>query len=439
MTSVQAQDEDEIKELQNQIRRDKFDQILPQIMREYDIDMWIHVMREGSPDFMGDELGSNNGVFIFTDRGDDRIERAVIGHRWRDSDLVREGGAYDIIAEEVSRIEMPGGPKTEFDHRFEGVGEFVANRDPKRIAVNYLEKLGPPVVYSVPRLRSDGISYTDYLLLTKELGDKYTKRLVSAEYLTYDYLSGLVPSEIVMFKKIHESIAVSLESDFAKIVPGVTKFSDLEGALSVVDKNGNRRTGGDYVLQGGDVIELWGGLQDHHILNPEWQFGNFYEVVIAHGYLLREGETEPPQMVKKAWADAQKARKILEDNIKVGRTAGETYKIIKQKLAEIGIIAIDRQQYNKDLDPEITQVPFDLHAGGKGVNAPRIGSYGPDWQRDMTLKLNHHFYFQYWVYLLMPEWSEGEYLSLEFHDGVILTEHGVEYFTPPPKEIRLIR
>ena len=451
MTNVQAQDEDELKEiqeLQNQIRRDKFDQILPQIMREHDIDMWIHVMREGSPDPMRDELGSNNGVFVFTDRGGDRIERAVIGHRWKilDQSLVRtpywdvvqESGAYDIIAEEFVRQEKPGGPATELDHRFKGVGEFVAERDPKRIAVNYLEKLGPPVVYEIPRLRSDGISYTDYNLLVKALGNKFANRMISAEYLMYDYLSRRVPSEIEMFKKIRKWITESVEREFAKIVPGVTKVSDLEGWPSAVDKDGNRRRG-DYVIQRGDLIASGEGRQSHHYLKSGWKFGNFYEVEDAYGYVLREGETEPPPKIKRAWADALKVRKILEDNIKVGRTAGETFEILKRKIDEAGFIYINTHDVTKELlKLDKTMVPLDLHALGKGIYAPRIGPIGPDWQRDLMLQLNHHTSFEYWVFVPMPEWGEGKYLSLRFHDGVIVTERGVEYFYPPPTELHII-
>ena len=80
-----------------------------------------------------------------------------------------------------------------------------------------------------------------------------------------------------------------------------------------------------------------------------------------------------------------------------------------------------------------------MHAAGGGIYAPRIGPLGPDWQRDMTLPPNHHFYFEYWVYVPMPEWGEGKYLSLQFHDGAIATESGVEYFYPPPLEIHLIK
>ncbi len=453
---AQTQKKDNLKELMNQIRRDKFDLILPQVMRENNIDMWIQVMREGNTDPFSSNLGSNSGVFIFTDRGGDRIERAVFGHS---SDLVRECGAYDIIAKPEIKIpltgypecripltelykaggtEWPGGPNTELDYRFKGVGEFVAERDPKRIAINYLEELGSPIFYEFPRLRSDGISYTDYKLLVKAIGDKYAKRIVSAEHLITNYLSTPVKSEFVLFKKMRKIIAESFERQFGQIVPGVTKFSDLEGSRNVVDKNGNRGRD-DYVLQRGDLICLQGGCQSGCYLDPEWKFGNLYEVAFEYGYVLREGETELPPKIKKAWADALKVRKIIEDNVKAGRTAGETFEILKRKIEEDGFMYVNRQIYNKDLDPEKTQVPLDMHAAGAGIYAPRIGPLGPDWQRDMILPLNHHFYFEYWVYVPMPEWGEGKYLSLQFHDGAMATKSGVKYFYPPPLEIHIIK
>ena len=215
IANVQAQDETErreLQELQNQIRRDKFDQILPQVMRENNIDMWIHMNREGINHSHGfwvcsgfyAEQGSNSGVFIFTDRGGDRIERAVLGRRWigDDFDVVEESGAYDIIGEAVDRTELPGGPETELDYRYKSIGKFVAERDPKRIALNYLENLGPNSASPT----NDGISYTDYLLLTKELGEKYTGRLVSSEYLMYEFIARPVKSELEMYRQVRKWI-----------------------------------------------------------------------------------------------------------------------------------------------------------------------------------------------------------------------------------------
>lgn len=452
---AQTQNKDDIQELMNQIRRDKFDIILPQIMRKHHIDMWIQVMREGNIDPFASNLGSESGVFIFTDHGGHRIERAVFGHV---SDLVKKCGAYDILFPPDIKIpltgfpeyrmplgafyrkggtEWPGGPKTELDFRFKGVGKFVAERDPERIAVNYLEELGSPVLYEIPRLRSDGLSHTDYNLLVKEIGDKYAGRIVSAEYLITEFLATPVEREIVLFKKMRERIGESIDRQFESIVPGVTRFGDLEGNRSLVDKDGHRR-GDDYVIQRGDLICLAGGKQSGGHVDPEWEYGNFYEVTFEYGFVLREGEAALPPKIQKAWSDVMNVRKILEDNIVLGRTAGETFEVLKQKIGEAGYIYVNRQIFDKDQDPEKTQVPLDMHAAGAGIYPPRIGPLGPDWQREMELPLYHHFYFEYWVYVPMPEWGEGKYLSIQLHDGAVVTEKGVEYFYPPPREIRLI-
>ena len=132
-------------EMLNLIRREKFDIILPKAMRENEIDMWIHAMREGNPDPLFIDLGGHLGYFIFTDLGSDRIERAVLGGY---EDILRQCGAYDIFSTE------------------EELRQFVTERDPKHIAVNMSEWIAV----------ADGLSYTSYLKLIEALGEKYTKR-----------------------------------------------------------------------------------------------------------------------------------------------------------------------------------------------------------------------------------------------------------------------
>ena len=69
------------------IRHEKFDLILPDAMRDNNVDMWIHVTKDGDPDPLDLDLGGNIdftvtdtlGYYIFTDRGGDRIERALFG------------------------------------------------------------------------------------------------------------------------------------------------------------------------------------------------------------------------------------------------------------------------------------------------------------------------------------------------------------------------
>jgi hypothetical protein len=86
MVPVPAPAEFDMTAANNQIRKEKFDTVLPLAMRKNGVDMWIYVMRETIPDpFGAEDLGSTSGVFVFTDRGGDRIERAVLGRRWGDS------------------------------------------------------------------------------------------------------------------------------------------------------------------------------------------------------------------------------------------------------------------------------------------------------------------------------------------------------------------
>ncbi|MGB6339994.1 MAG: hypothetical protein WBF32_09485 [Candidatus Aminicenantaceae bacterium] len=435
-----------IEDLTNQIRRDKFDLILPQVMREQEIDMWIHVMREGGAYSFNDvaygfydELGDTSGVFIFTDRGGDRIERAVLGRRWsgRGPDPIEECGAYDIIGETVRRREIPR-PDTEYDHRFEGIGEFVTERNPKRIAVNYLDELGPTVCADA----NDGISHTDYRLLVKAMGEKYASRLVSSEYLEINYISRPVPSEIVMLKRIRKWIAESQERSFAKIVPGFTKVSELEGEITVMAP-GRSRTRDDHVLKGGDLFIVDQGAEAEYDLRhvgSRWKYGNFFELVVQYGYVLDKGETDVPPEIRRIWDDAIKIRQITTDNIKVGRTGRETFEIITQELTEAGFNVNPVQRFHEEQDPEKTQVSIDLHALGKGSNAPRIGSIGPAWEHEIPLPLNHHFMMEFFIYRASPSKRYGsKYLMLWFHDGAIVTDGGVEFLSPPPTKIRLIR
>ena len=85
-------------ERMNLIRQEKFDLVLPEVMRENNVDMWITVNREGYDDPLTEDFGKgytgSYGYYVFTDRGGGRIERAILGIG---TALVEDNGAYDII------------------------------------------------------------------------------------------------------------------------------------------------------------------------------------------------------------------------------------------------------------------------------------------------------------------------------------------------------
>ncbi len=436
----------------NQIRRDKFDIVLPKVMRDRGVDMWIHVVREAIPDSFGaDELGSTSGVFVFTDRGGDRIERAILGRRWgahqrervatEYEDPMEKLGAYDIIGEPVFIREPVSGPETEFDYRFKGLGEFVAERDPQVIAVNFIRELGPWPTYQE---HEDGLSHTDYILLAEELGEEYASRLISSEWVIMDYIHHKVDSEIALLKKMRAEEVEHAKAAFAAVEPGVTPtrgngLTTFRRMRTGQSQRGRSAGWEGAVIQGGDIVSA-----------PS---------VGMYAYVLRDGEIEPPAEIQRLWAEYLKVDRILAETIRSGLTGREIVEEYTRRFSEVGIVVKDEQLhmaipkndfavYSAGSDPEATIISMDAHGHMKGARpesietyfGPRIGSYGPDWALDIPLQPNHHFVIEYFFYMPSPA-PEGQdqYLFWWDHEEAIATPSGIEYLTPPQEELILIR
>ena len=458
---------DKLEKINTQIRKEKFDLIIPNAMRKHKIDMWIHVMRDALPDlnnqeddlFGAEDLGSTSGIFVFTDRGGNRIERAVMGRRWgatqrqyeKDkSHLINELGIYDIIYDPIFVTEPLATTETEYDFRFKGLRKFVEERDPKRIAVNYRDELGP---WGTTRIIRDGISHTDYRLLAKELGKKYSTRLVSSEYVIMDYCISPVPSEVELLKSMRQNELKLVDKAFSEIKPGKTKIENLGNTgdyeVDIVafrrmytgESQRGRSSGWENaIVQGGDIIAA-----------PSQ--GKF-------AYVLRDGETEPPAEIQKIWSEYQKIEKIFAETIKAGLTSREIIQNYKKKFTEVDVIVIEPQMhmvqpknnfpvYSKGHDQNKTLISIDCHGKGKGSRkwkhdiylGPRIGSYGPEWTYDVPLAPNHHFVLEYFFYMPAPtaNINEDQYLLFWNHEQAVTTESGVKYLSPPQKDLFLIK
>ena len=380
-------------ELMKLIREQKFEVILPHVMRDNKVDMWIHVKRKS--DFFDFEFGEKPGIYIFTDRGGGRIERAVLGGQ-----VDRE--LYDILAPESY------------------LGKFIAERNPKRIALNYTDRASS----------FNSMSLTDRKQLSKIIGKKYSKRIVPADRLAADYLAGRGMAEVALFGRLLMISTEKIEGEFNKIVPGKTRLSDISGNVFVRDYDGNEENNTDYVVQPGDLIGI---LNSANMMDFSEHNGGI-------GYVLRKGETNLPPEVQRIWEHALITRNIFRKNITAGATGAEQLEILIEKLEEAGYVYIDKDQYDKTADPEKTQGHIDFHAMGR-INsqeeAPRISPSG--WGRDLKIPLYHTFTFEYMIHMPVPEFGKGKHLYICIHDGVIVTERGVEFPAAPIQGIRIIR
>ncbi len=422
-------------EMLNLIRKEKFDIILPIAMKENKIDMWIHVIREGNPDPLTLDLGGDIGYFVFSNRGEGRVKRAVFGGY---EDVLQELGVYDVYGSE------------------EELSKFVSKRDPKNIAINMSEWLAV----------ADGLSYTGYQKLIKMLGEKYAKRLVSADQLITDFRTRRVTSEIVLYGQLCETARRLLERALSNevIIPGKTSLEDVgwwmedqllaKGTRSTFDfctphiihsaKSDKTETQSkNYIIQRGDLMQYDYGISSMN-------YGTDFKRV---AYVLQEGEAKVPSGIQNGWDQALKARDVIRKNIKVGVTAEETLKNIGSALDKAGFTYI-----HLDLDPMLgggpglepnknqkypgkTEIIVDCHCVGNTGNSevasgPSIAGFRPD-RAHLIIKPNNLFAFEFIAYTPVKDWG-GRKVRFNIEDNAIVTENGVEFLYPPNERILLI-
>ena len=432
------------KEMLDHIRREKFDLVLPRVMREHDVDMWIHIIRpwtwsgnearklEGldlnyqsidSTDPMRYEFGSNAAVIVFTDRGDDHIERVVFEGE------VEDEGAFDIVRGQskfinqenyeimnYTRNNPKNVPDTELGYRFMGLRDFVADRDPRKIAVNYSEELTLAEGSETYTLSlTDGISFADHRQLTRELGRKYSGRMVSAEHMILDYLTRSVMAEVVVFGGSGKE---RKPRSFEKVVPGVTTLASIGGSwFSTREADHDEEAFFHYPLQQGDMFQI--GMDAY--------------------YVLRDGETGPPPPFQRSWDEMIRVRKILAEHIVPGLTGEEALEIVVRELQEAGFAYIDRDRFDPNIDQTKTQVHLDLHQVGKGLLSPRISPMGARWHREKEIPLFLTLGVEYMIHMPVPEWGEGRHIYYcTLHPRAVVTPRGLEFAAPPVTGIQSI-
>ncbi len=404
-----------------QIRRDKFDRVLPEVMRENGVDMWITMIREANYKTLHADFGhgyaSADGFYVFTDpTGEGRIERTAFGiHGY----LIEQCGAYDEF--------LPT----------EALAEFVRERDPKAVALNMSRALGPV----------DTLSHTGYLQLTEILGDSLTKRIVSAEKLVSDFRSRRVASEITAFAEAGEMSRVLAERALSNevITPGETRLEEV--AWWMLDRLLERGLGSSfgmpsvYVTGPDGIVAISSDriIQRGDLLMIDWGVGylNLFTDMKRIAYVLRVGETEAPAGLQHAFDRGRAARTIIKDAIHTGITAATAEKEIYAALKASGFKQIE---FNKPTDdPDTTDVVIGCHSVGNtghGIG-PSIAFFNPVRVQYMLHPTNL-FSIELFAYTSMPEWG-GAKVRIPLEDDAILTERGIEWLYPVNNRILLIR
>ena len=416
---VAAQEARRRWEMQRQIRLDKFEQVLPAVMRTHGIDMWIVAMKENHREPLWEDLGrgyvSGIGYYVFTDRGQERIERAALGP---DGYMVEESGAYDIFAPAST------------------LAAFVKERNPKKIGLNMSAEIGS----------ADGLSHSLHQHLVQTLGETFASRFVSAERLVSEFRSRRVAAEIVAFGEAAGIAVVLTERALSNevITPGRTTLEDvawwlqdrlLERGLEsefdmpsvyVTGPEGIAAVSNSRIVQPGDVIMIDWGVR----------LMNFGTDVKRVAYVLKPGETAPPASIQSAFDKALAVRDVLKRAIKPGVRADATMKAMDAALSAAGYGVIAFNKPNADAK---TDVVYGFHpVGNTGHDiGPSLTTWQP-LQATFELYPHHIFSFEYFAYTPIKEWG-GRKLRIPIEDDAILMEQGIQFLHPANYRLLVIK
>ena len=302
----------------NRILADRLDNLLPTLMRETGIDMWVIINREYNEDPVFFSLvpapvfaARRTTMLVFFDRGEEEgVERLTVNR-------YPYGSLYESAWE--------GG---NLDEQWQGLAEVIAARDPKTIAVNRSRDW--PV--------ADGLSAALYDRLMEALPDKLDKRVTSAEKLVVRWIETRSQEELEVFPHIVSIARGVISEAFSNrvITPGATtvndvvwyirqRFSKLELPIWFQPSVDVQRLGdtcenntfcgrsGDTVIERGDVLHTDVGICYLRLCTDNQEMG----------YVLRFGEDGVPQDLEDALDAGNRWQDLLTSSYVTGRSGNE--------------------------------------------------------------------------------------------------------------------
>ena len=388
------------------ILEDRLTNLLPQLMRRENIDMWVIISREYNEDpVMKTMLPSTwlsarrRTIMVFFDRGVEKgIEKLAIA-RYDVGTLLK--GEWDVNVQ---------------PNQWLALAKVIDERNPKKIALNYSKDYG----------HADGLTFTEQKEFLDVLPEKHKAKITSADRLAVAWLETRTEKEAAIYPLICRISHEIIDEGFSEkvIQPGITTTEDVVWWLRqkitdlgletwfhpTVDvqrldaqnfdhlRTFSKRPDGQVILPG-DLIHVDFGIT-YLRLNTDQQ---------QHAYILKAGENDIPASIKKAFEQGNRLQDLLTQQFKTGVTGNGMLKAALDQATAEGIVA------------SIYSHPIGLHGHAAG---PTIGMWdnqkgivGPG---DYPLYPNTAYSIELNAAVEIPEWKKTVRIMLEedgFYDG----------------------
>ncbi len=385
-------------------------EVLPALMREYGVAMWILSMREYGEDPVFWSIKApttfaarRRSIYVFFDRGpEEGVERLALGGG-------SQGGLYEVYR---STRPSPRGDRAELwgSEQWRLLREVVEDRDPANIVVNIDEDWA----------FADGLHAGEREALERALGPEYVARIRREPRLAVDFVAHRIPEMLPRYRKIEETAHAIISRAFsnAVVTPGTTTTEDVVWWLreeiqrlgmttwfqpSVeVQRAGEVPETGPVVIRPGDLLWVDFGVVAMGLHTDTQHLG----------YVLRPGEVEPPPGLRACLQAANRMQDIVVEELRPGRTGNEVLAAALARIREAGI------------DGTVYSHPIGDHGHGAG---PLVGLWdrqeGVPVRGEARVRPSQWYSIELQATAPIPEWG-GKEASCRQEEEVYLDGKG---------------
>jgi Xaa-Pro aminopeptidase len=391
----------------------RLERLLPDLMRQEGLDMWLVICRENNEDPVYFSLvpfntlyASRTSMLVFFDRGAEGVERLTVS---------RAGiGTLYKSAWEPEKVEQ-----------WARLAQIIQERNPKAIGIDEseIDNYG------------DGITATLKRKLLAALPADLAARVKPADRLVVRWLERRSAEQLETYPQIvaiaHAIIAEAFSN--AVITPGVTTTEDVAWWMRErtrelgmtnwfnptvdIQRPKDSPFKDSNVIHRGDFLHCDFGITYLRLCTDTQQLA----------YVLKEGETDAPKGLRDALAQGNRLQDIHLAEMKIGRTGNE---ILAAALARAKA---------EGLRPSIYTHPLGVHGHAAGPvigmwdkqgGVAGVGDYPLNEDTVHSIELN--------VTAAVPEWANQDVRAALEQDAVV-TRAGVRFLDQRQTTLRLIR
>jgi Metallopeptidase family M24 len=396
------------------ITTNRLNNLLPQLMEQNSIEMWVLITREYN---------------------EDPIIKTMLPATWlnarRTTMLIfynntqtKEFKKMAIARYNVGKAITASWNMEKFPNQWDALVDVIKQFNPKNIAINTSESFA----------HADGLEATAYKTLVEILPSNFKNKLISSENLAVQWLETRTAQEMNIYPQlIHISKQIIAEGFSNKVItPGITTSEDLvwwyrqkindmglqtwfhpsveiqrndSAAFDQIKAFSSKGYDGKNVILPGDLLHVDFGIT-YLKLNTDIQ---------EHAYVLFPNETAPPNFLKNALQIGNRLQDILTNAFSYKKTGNQ---ILADALA---------QAKKENINATIYSHPLGLHGHAAG---PTIGLWdmqnGVKGSGDFPLHYNTCYAIELNAAVYIKEWNKTIRIMLE-QDAVFNTT-GVQYF-----------